>query len=176
MDFLYNHDYMLRAKNGLKLNGKKIPTETNNDTLGILRVIAATRQVIPARTQLIINGLSAAGKLDTTLAVVEPCLYNKTEIFVGRALVNLDQPDSSIPVRLLNLSDSDITIHKGVVIASIRAVDSVVLAGDIEGAGTPKAQAKDNPQAKDGAWPGCGNVPAPEVLCWLDRPRAGAVT
>ena len=153
MDFLYYNDYALGAKTGLKLNGKKIHTVKNVDAMGALRVVAASRQLIPARSQLIMEGLSTTGNLGTTFAVVEPCPHGQADVFVGRALVDVHQSGGTVPVRLLNLSNSDVTIQKGTAIASLYAVSSVLPAGDSEAAGTQRQMGQDSLSLKGSTWP-----------------------
>ena len=65
-------------------------------------------------------------------------------MFVGRALVDVYQSGGTVPVRLLNLSDSDVTIQKGTAIASLYAVRSVLPAHDSKAAGTQRQMGQDS--------------------------------
>ncbi len=51
MDFLYAHDYVLSARAGMKLSGKKIATETQDVALRAMRITASTDTVVPANSQ-----------------------------------------------------------------------------------------------------------------------------
>ena len=123
------------------------------DATGALRVVAASRQLIPARSQLIMEGLSATGKLGTAFAVVELCPRGQADVSVGRALVDVHQSGGTVPMRLLNLSDSDVTIQKGTAIASLYAVSSVLPVGDSEAAEIQRQMGQDSPSPKGSTWP-----------------------
>ena len=67
--------------------------------------------------------------------------------------MGVHQTHAVIPMRLLNLSDSDVTIQKRAVIVSRHAVDTVIQDGDGEAMGTHIQREQVRPQTKESTWP-----------------------
>lgn len=175
MDFLYAHDYVLGARTGLKLNGRKVPTQITDSPLCAKRVTMAADTVIPANTQLVVDGLCSANRYCKGLGVVEPLTeLCEQKMLVGRSLVNADGVDLSIPVRLMNLSDTDRLIHKGTTIASLHDVHDIVPICDTEATYIPSpvnlTPTEGSHVPKEGRWPDSVKTLYKESSCQLTSP------
>ena len=76
MDFLYAHDYVLSARAGMKLNGRKVATEVQNATCRALNVATRADTVVPANSQCIVYGCANVTNFHTGLGSVEPPIGN----------------------------------------------------------------------------------------------------
>lgn len=92
LDFLQFHDYVLGAKTGLKLNGRKYNTVVEKVPFRAVRVINREEVVVPANTEFILEGEGNSGFLDSDIALISPCADLDIDgIVVGNSLVRSTQ-------------------------------------------------------------------------------------
>ena len=132
LDFLMAHECHVDVAGGtVRIRSQEIPLvrASISGSKKCCRVVATETVVIPARSEFLIRG-----KLDEeaflTWGTVGPAqktsqLYN---VLVGGTLVDL-RTASSIPVRVMNVSNQVRRVRKGMEVASIEPVECVVGAG-----------------------------------------------
>ena len=86
---------------------------------------------IPSQTEMITTGKVVVPdneEMETGFSLVEPsCLYlNSDRGIVGRTLV---KNSSSIPIRLLNTTNKNITIHSGTTVGQLLPVEEILEGG-----------------------------------------------
>ena len=145
MDFFHAHDYILSARAGMKLNGRKVATEVQIATCRTMNVATRADTVVPTNSQCIVYGCANITNFQAGLGSVEPPIRNPHQVdrcrdqgcLVGSALVDLKGQGSQavIPVRLVNSSNTDVVIKKGAAVASLHEVEDFAVIFDSEAAG-----------------------------------------
>ena len=133
MDFLRPHGCLVNLEDDfLKISGEEVPLQRSRPADKVQACFRAileetvdlpphAESIIPARTE----GLS---HIDEKWGILEPTVeksYASDGLMIGKTLVNLQEP--SVPVRVMNLSDSPKRIKKGSVIAVGDTVQSVLV-------------------------------------------------
>ena len=98
----------------------------SNVVLNICRRIAIHEDItVPLCSELIAPGRALGPISNTCTALVEPNpeFVGKYEIFIARELVNPCRGD--LPIRLMNISDDEIKIHKNSIVAHMEEVGTL---------------------------------------------------
>ena len=126
LDFLQAHNYVLGAEFGLKLNKKKYKTVIQKVPLHAIRIRCKETTVLPACSEVIISGECVEKTALPQQAMVTPICENKNEEYiVGHTLVDPNRADIGIPVRILNPTNSNVTINSKTVIGLMQEVEEV---------------------------------------------------
>ena len=119
LDFLYEHDYALGAKSGLRLNRKKYPCILEKTTY-CSNVVCVDTVSIPARSEMIIKGKLENSTVKPNFGIISRLETNRIDnILVGNTLVELKDTNTGLPVRILNPSEEDVIVKKGLVLAKL---------------------------------------------------------
>jgi len=127
LDFLFENKYVLSAKSGLKLNGRKYAcvTETNSLTS---RVKASEDITIPVGNEVIIKGhVDNNGFLLSEGLISNDDQLTSPSFMIANTVVRLqsEQDKNVVPVRLFNVTDSEFSIKRGDFLGKIEAVDRI---------------------------------------------------
>ena len=119
LDFLYEHDYALGAKSGLRLNRKRYPCILEKTT-HCTNVVCVDTVSIPAKSEMIIKGKAENPTPTSDFGIISRLETNRIDnILVGNTLVELKDTKTGLPVRTLNSSEEDVTIKKGSVLSRL---------------------------------------------------------
>ena len=128
LDFLHANNYVLGAEVGLSLNGKRVHCAFQDSPLYAARVTLKSDITLPGNSQLIADGVADVSGLRSEFGVIGPipgeALGNG--IMVGNAVIDFRNPDTGLPVRLLNLSSEDISLRKGTRVAYLHEAEEIV--------------------------------------------------
>ena len=128
LDFLQEHNFVLSAENGLRLNGKKCPTLIQKVPYRAIRVCCKETVVVPAYSEMVLEGYPSSGKVSTKLGVVSPFPNewdDKLGIAVGHSLIDNTKVATGIPVRVMNPSPYEIEIKENTPLGQVTEVDGV---------------------------------------------------
>lgn len=126
-DFLYAHDYTLTASGGLKLGGVQVPTSVENWPVSSRRVVIAQNTVVPAFSESVVAGTVLHNNVkEQTMCLLEPvqnqAVHN--DVLVGNVLVCVGST-GRVPVRLMNVSHEDVTLHEGTLVGHLKLLRKV---------------------------------------------------
>ena len=128
LDFLHANNYVLGAEVGLSLNGKRVHCAFQDSPLYAARVTLKSDITLPGNSQLIAEGVADVSGLRSEFGVIGPipgeALGNG--IMVGNAVIDFRNPDTGLPVRLLNLSSEDISLRKGTRVGYLHEAEEIV--------------------------------------------------
>ena len=129
-DFLYHHDCVLEARQGLTLRGKPVDCTIR----GIPPKISLVSNVtVPAYSEVVVQGdftdtPSSSSSSDNPFFIFEPVLThheNTSDIVIGRSLIDSRRSDIAIPIRVMNVSDEECKLHAGMTLGYLEEVDTV---------------------------------------------------
>ena len=128
LDFMTQHSCdILVKKMCLRVKGKNLPCHRySNVVLNTCCRIAIQEDItVPPCSELIAPGRALGPISNTCTALVEPNpkFVGKYEIFIARELVNPCRGD--LPIRLMNISDDEIKIHKNSIVAHMEEVETL---------------------------------------------------
>lgn len=128
LDFLQENNFNLSADQGLRLNKKKYPTQMQTSVYRAVRVKCSKSVVVPARSEMVIEGCCANGKFNAKVGVVTPLKNNfkdENSVIVGHSLVNPSSCNGRIPIRLMNTSSTEVRIEKNTTLGCIEEVEEI---------------------------------------------------
>ena len=122
LDFLHAHDYVL-SRSALHLNRQSIVCELHGSPVKATRVALTDDVVIPAASQIVVQGETTAEDFASECGVIEPLpCGEKLGVLVGSTLVD---PDQGLPVRMMNPTAEDIVLRKGTVVGYMHQVEAL---------------------------------------------------
>ena len=126
LDFLYENDYSLGARTGLRLNKKRYPCIL--EEIKFCSNILCTDTVkIPAKSEIVIGGQLETKTFNGEFGVIsKPCSLKVKNILIGNTLVDMNKSNTGLPVRILNSSVEDVTLRKGTVIGKLEEVSNII--------------------------------------------------
>ena len=127
-DFLYHHDCELAARRGLSIGGrsvtcnlKGVPGENN-------KVVLTSDTIIPAYSETVLYGKTNISTVKGKVAIIEPLTLthdDHIDLVLGRSLIDTRRDDMTIPVRVMNISDTEIKLHAGMKLGFVEEVDHI---------------------------------------------------
>ena len=94
------------------------------------RVVIAVSTCVPANSEAIVQGKVIDALENSEFALIEPSeqFSDHYNLFVASSVINVS--GDSVPVRLLNLTDQDISLNKNALVAQCVEVNEVHLETD----------------------------------------------
>jgi len=131
MDFLHMNDYQLSARNGLRLNNRKVSTVVEKVPLRAVRITTNSRIKIPGNSECVIPGQAInLQTIKTPLGMVSPVEDKQpaNHVIMGNVLISPESlSNDRIPVRLVNTSNKTVTLAKGLTLGYVHEIDSADL-------------------------------------------------
>ena len=127
-DFLYNFDYVVEARRGLKIDGILVDCDFSGTSFATRRVTLKSSIVVPPNSEILTTGCVEKSTEDNNSnndVIIEPLpagLRNKESVLVAATLCNEDQVKYGAPLRLMNTTSESI---------SMLAVQTVAYASDV---------------------------------------------
>ena len=133
MDFLSANSFVF-SNEGLRLNGLPVKTEISEALTRARRVTVKHKTVIPANSEIVIEGDTGCRDMMSENAVLEPFSSKpiKKALLLASCLIDTTRKDISIPVRLLNMADKDIVLAAGFKVGYLKDVNSVTMIDECE--------------------------------------------
>ena len=125
-DLLDAKDITLNTRKGLFINGSWLPCYVNRRPDHGTQVFLENKVCVPPNTEFIAYGKmeNSGGRPNYQMAVLEPYTRDPRDFLVARALV--DCRKEVVPIRLVNLSESDVCFQASYIIGEIHPVDTVI--------------------------------------------------
>ncbi len=137
-DFLHYYDCAFEARRGIRINGQWTKCEIQMGPPKATRVSLLERTLIPAVSECVVEGKADFEGFRTCLGVVEPSYsYSVNKIFddddddldisliIGNSLIDTSRQDIGVPVRILNPTNEDIILPKGITLGYVAEVESI---------------------------------------------------
>lgn len=133
MDFLSANNFVF-SNEGLRLNGCLVNTVISEAMTRARCVRAKYKTVIPANSEVVIEGESGCKNILSKTAVLEPFSSKpiKKGLLLASCLIDTTRSNISIPIRLLNMTDKDIVIGSGFKVGCLKDVNSVTVIDESE--------------------------------------------
>ena len=125
LDFLHTYDYCLSAAEGLKLQGRRVKTESRSTPPRICKIQVAHSAVIPAGGSALLTGKLPRPSPDLTGPVLlEPAPHVQSTYLlqVPDTCFNAGQ-QRGVPLLVFNSSATDVSVHKGAHLANASPID-----------------------------------------------------
>ena len=128
LDCLQNNKGVINLHDKTLVLGGETHSLKFEGRIGCFRIITSITLSIPSQTEMITTGKVVVPdneEMETGFGLVEPsCLYlNSDRGILGRTLV---KNSSSIPIRLLNPTNKNITIHSGTTVGQMSPVVEIL--------------------------------------------------
>ena len=123
LDFIENQEWILDLSRGTAVKSDRIINLHREYSSGVAQVQVADKRIIPPNSEACIAGLIDNPKLRMDpLGLVEPVsnFTDKTGLIMAASLVNTEISDRVVPVKVMNTSQENITLHKGMTIATLQ--------------------------------------------------------
>ena len=122
-DFLNKHNCTIDIGKGiLTLAKNKIQCSKQNQANSVFKISLAERVSIPPNTEIITTGNVIGDTSSVMNAIIEPLYKQNTEnVIVAKSLV--DPSCCKIPLRMANISNSEITLESSTCVASCEQID-----------------------------------------------------
>ena len=127
LDFIENQEWILDLSRGTAVKCDRIINLHREYSSGAAQVQVADKRKILPNSEACIAGLIDNPKLRMDpLGLVEPVsnFTDKTGLIMDASLVNTDISDRVVPVKVMNTSQENITLHKGMTIATLQPLAS----------------------------------------------------
>ena len=126
LDFLQNHNYALSALSGLKLNKKRYSTNVHRVPYRAIRVTLKEETILPAYSEIIAFGECLDNQVKSEFGLVSPIKTDsEVDYIVGHSLVDPRNNEGTIPIRIMNPTNSDIVLNERSNIGQIHEVETV---------------------------------------------------
>ena len=135
LDFLRQHDCVIYARRGqVVIEGgvddtPRVSTAVTKPLVDELscRVVVSETTILPGQSEVIVSGkvkdMQGTDTGGTNMMNPSSSLFGKKGILAARCVVDVRQGD--IPVRLVNLSDKDVTVYRGTTVGVCEGVEEV---------------------------------------------------
>ena len=123
-DLLDAKDITINTRKGLLIDGKWLPCGIHRRLDSVARVVLPSKVTLPANSEYLIQGrVHQAVPSPMKEAILEPLVTDSRKLLVARALVDCSK--GNIPVRLVNLSGTDIHLKSEYPLGELHPVETV---------------------------------------------------
>lgn len=124
MDFLKGHNVTLDlGGRRIVLDGDEFVLKCKSQGYGVIRKALVSEDLtLPAKSE-ICTTIELEGESDDFVGILEPEISNQHGILLGRTLISTRT--SKVPVRLLNVNNSEVSLRKGTIIGQCEPVTMI---------------------------------------------------
>ena len=125
-DLLDARDITINTRRGLLIDGKWLPCDVRRRQESVAQVILERRVTLPANSECMLKGKISqfTQQLQVKEAILEPIGEDEREFIVARALV--DCTKDFIPVRVINLSTTDIHLRSKYILGELQPASTII--------------------------------------------------
>ncbi len=126
LDFLQSENCSIDiTSNSLQWRGIELPLRDTSDRQWSCRVTVIETVLVPAQTEMVIGGRLSEDERGVPYGMIEPALglVKRNNLMLAPSLVSTKE--GTVPVRLMNPTDTQATIYKGTTTGTFQTVHAV---------------------------------------------------